>query len=158
MRLVVEIHHHHHEHSVAQLHLLAIRRELNVISQEIQDVLDRARQEHDLVKAIDLRQTAMMKQISDLLGQVKALPTGTALSDEDKAALVEAATDLDESISTLTADTTANVPLQTDAPPAVGDGTETQPVPQGQPINPDEPQADTGHAADAAAAAAAKPL
>ena len=108
----IAIHHYHH-------HSESLKGILMAISAEVQTILDQARANSVLVTSIDLRQKAMEKQISDLQAQIAALPVGTPLGADDKAALLEASGDMATSISTLTADTTANTPPAAPVAPAV---------------------------------------
>lgn len=78
------------------------------VSQEVQDVLDKAKQNGSLVQSVDLGLKALQSQVADLQSQISSISTTRALSDEDKAALVEASNDLATSISTLQSDIPAN--------------------------------------------------
>lgn len=135
----IEIHHHHHEpEGPIRTLLLTIQRELHMISAEVQAILDRAKQNSSLVQSVDLGMKALGQQVSDLKAQIAAMPVGNVLSDEDKAALTEAASNLDTSISTLKDDIPANTP------PANG---QTQALdPNGQPATGGTPQADSNAA------------
>lgn len=86
------------------------------VSQEVQDVLDKAKQNGSLVQSVDLGLKALQTQVNDLKTQINDLNTNRPLSDDDKAALVEASTDLANSITTLQSD----IPANTDAPTTGG--------------------------------------
>lgn len=100
------------------------------VSKEVQDVLDKARAAQTYRKSTDAAMQALKmqneeqaKQLADLTAKLQALPTSAPISDEDKAALIEAAGDLDaaisdqtQSIDALKTDIPANVP-----PPSVSD-------------------------------------
>lgn len=84
-------------------------RELHtMISAEVKAILDRAKQNSSLVQSVDLGMKGLSKQVADLQAQISALPAGNVLSDDDKAALSEAASDLDTAITTLQSDIPAN--------------------------------------------------
>lgn len=78
------------------------------LSKEVQQILDRARQNSSLVQSVDLGMQALSKQVSDLQAQVSAIPVGGSISQEDKDALAEATSQLDLSIATLQKDIPAN--------------------------------------------------
>lgn len=78
------------------------------ISAEVQGLLDQARVTQSLVKSVDLGLKAQGVQISDLQAQIAALKAGAPLNPDDKAALVEAASDLSDANTTLQSDIPAN--------------------------------------------------
>jgi hypothetical protein len=86
--------------------LVAMEERLMTVSAEVQAVLDDARQNKSLVQSIDLGMKALQQQVTDLQNQINN--QSPSLSDDDKAALAEAADDLSSSISTLQADIPAN--------------------------------------------------
>jgi len=94
------------------------------VSKEVQDVLDKARAAQTYRKSTDAAMQALKmqneeqaKQLADLTAKLQALPTSAPISDEDKAALIEAAGDLDSAISDQTQSIEA---LKTDIPANVG--------------------------------------
>ena len=119
-----------------------------MISAEVQNLLDKARQSETLTGSVDAGMKALLAQVADLNAKIAAIPVSQpaatppvmGLSDEDKAALLEASSSLDHSIATLQTDIPTNVPIA--------------PVPSALPVV-DVPAT---QAADSAAAAAAVPL
>jgi len=105
--MVLEIH-------IRHFYPFNLIKEIKMISAEVQALLDQAKKNTSLVASVDLGLKAEAQQIADLQAQVAALPTGTALSDEDKAAIVEATADLAASNATLQAD----IPANTESPEA----------------------------------------
>lgn len=75
------------------------------LSAEVQALLDQARSLTSVVASVDAGMKALTAQVQQLQADIKSTPS---LSDEDKAALVEATNDLTNSIATLTADIPAN--------------------------------------------------
>lgn len=130
-----------------------------MISQQVQAVLDRAKQNQSLTQSVDLGMQALSQQVATLQATIAALPVGNALSDDDKAALTEAASDLDTSIATLQKDIPANTPA------APGSQIDPNAGQAASSSNPGPAQASTDPAADASqhqadsdAASQAKPL
>lgn len=80
------------------------------LSKEVQAILDRAKQNTSLVQSVDLGMQGLSKQVADLQAQISGMQPGNVLSDEDKAALAEAASNLDTSIAMLQSDIPANTP------------------------------------------------
>lgn len=80
------------------------------ISAEVQKVLDEIKQNTSLVASVDAALKAEAAQITDLQNQIAALQAGTVLSADDKAALLQAATDLAATNTALQADVPANTP------------------------------------------------
>lgn len=113
-----ERHTHIHYHNLNEREIIRavekilspIMRKLDMISQEVQDVLDKAKQNNSLVGSVNDALTALGKQVSDLQAQINDLQTNHPLSDEDKSALVEASGDLASAITTLQTDIPANTP------------------------------------------------
>lgn len=87
-----------------------------MISKEVQAILDRAKQNSSLVASVDLGMQGLSMQVADLQAKINQLPAGNVLSDDDKAALSEAASNLDTSIATLQKD----IPANTQASSALG--------------------------------------
>lgn len=108
MKLDIHHYHHHDESGPVVAGLFVILMELKMISQEVQAILDRAKRNTSLVQSVDLGMKALSVQVTDLQAKINALPVGNKLSDEDKAALSEAASSLDTAITTLQADIPAN--------------------------------------------------
>ena len=76
------------------------------VSAEVQGLLDLAKQENTLVASIDAGMKALQAQVAALQAQIaNGVPS---LSADDKAALAETATDIQNSITTLTADIPSN--------------------------------------------------
>lgn len=146
----LHFHTHHHHHAPGSEHgadilakLAALGEQLMTISDEVQAVLDLARQNDTLVGSIDQAMKALGIQVTDLQNQLNALSANAPLSPDDKAALLEAASDLQTSIKTLQADIPTNVSA-------------VQPAPTAAPSVP--AAAADQHAADAQAASQAQPL
>ena len=78
------------------------------ISAEIQDVLDKIKANTSLVQSVDAALKAEAAQITDLQNQIAALQAGAPLSPDDKAALLQGATDLAATNAALQADVPAN--------------------------------------------------
>ena len=91
------------EHKLAHMEKM-----LMAISAEVQAVLDQIKQNTSLVASVDAALKAEAVQIKALQDQIAALQTGGVLSAEDKAALVQAATDLAATNAELQADVPAN--------------------------------------------------
>lgn len=109
------------------------------ISQEVQDLVAKVRNNSTLVASVDAGIAALRLQISNQQAQINALPVGGSLSADDKAALIQSGNELDATAVQLQNDIPANVPVPAAAPPSAA------------------PVSDT-HEADAAAASAATPL
>ena len=117
---MIERHHHFHIHGPSEREIAGIvaaaispiMSRLMTISQEVQNVLDKAKQNGSLVQSVDLGLKALQAQVGDLQKQIDSLKANQTLSDDDKAALVEAGNDLAASITTLQSD----IPANTDAP------------------------------------------
>lgn len=107
MKLDIHVHHHDATGPI-MAGISVILRELQMISPEVKAILDRAKQNTSLVQSVDIGMKGLSKQVADLQAKIDSLPVGNVLSDEDKAALVEAAGDLDGAITTLQADIPAN--------------------------------------------------
>lgn len=86
----------------------ALREKVAMISKEVQDVLDRAKQSTSLVQSVHLGMQGLQQQVSDMKAKIDSLPVGNVLGDDDKAALQEAANNLDTTINTLKSDIPAN--------------------------------------------------
>jgi hypothetical protein len=97
MNFNIHVHHHFNPSKIEE--------SLMAISAEVQALLDQARQNTSLVASVDLGLKAQAAQIADLQNQIAALP---GLSDEDRAAIVEATADLAAANATLQADIPAN--------------------------------------------------
>lgn len=110
-----------------------IREEFAMISKEVQDVLDRAKQSTSLVQSVHLGMQGLQQQVSDMKAKIDSLPAGNVLSDDDKAALQEAAGQIDNSINTLKSDIPANTSASNgpDQKPAAG-------APQGEQFQGDQ--------------------
>lgn len=67
-----------------------------MIDQEVQTALDKIRQTQSLAQSIVQADKLRDQQIADLKAQIAAIPVGTALSAEDKAALVDTANAIDD--------------------------------------------------------------
>lgn len=76
------------------------------VSTEVQNLLDLARQNSSMVVSVDAGMKALSAQVAALLVQIANQTP--SLSDDDKAALTEAAGDLQTSITTLQSDIPAN--------------------------------------------------
>lgn len=111
------------------------------LSPEVQSVLDKVRSTATLVGSVDAGVGAMRLQIADLINKLNAPPVVAALSEEDHAALVETADDLDAMAVTLQKDIPTSVPI---APAAA--------APAAAPVVPATQEEDS------AAASAATPL
>lgn len=115
----------------------AIFRELNMVSAEIQKVLDKARESTNLVQSVHLGMQGLQQQVADMKAKIDSLPTGNVLGDDDKAALQEAAGQLDNTINMLKSDIPANTDQALDPTgnPATGqtpqpqDGNTARPLP-----------------------------
>lgn len=136
------------------------------VSTEIQAVLDRAKQNTSLVASVDLGMKGLSMQVADLQAKINALPAGNVLSDDDKAALSEAASNLDTAIVTLQKDIPANTPGQPkDAGAQLGGQQASGGAPQADqaPSNPtgataQEPQGSQAPQPDGTGDTTAKPL
>ena len=91
------------EHKLAHMEKM-----LMAISAEVQKVIDDITANTSLVKSVDAALKLQGTQITDLQAQIAALQAGSVLSAEDKAALVQAASDLEATNTTLQADVPAN--------------------------------------------------
>lgn len=111
MHFDFHIHHHHNP---------SLEKQIMAISSEVQTALDKIRQTQSLVASVDAGLKLQSQQIADLKAQIAALPTATPLSDEDKAALVEAGNDLDAINAKLQADIPANATVTPAAPQLAG--------------------------------------
>lgn len=85
-----------------------IREEFAMISKEVQDVLDRAKQSTSLVQSVHLGMEGLKQQVADMKAKIDSMPAGNVLSDDDKAALQEATGQLDNTINALKSDIPAN--------------------------------------------------
>lgn len=97
----INITHHHHYEQNPHLEKL-----LMTVSTEVQNLLDLARQNSSMVVSVDAGMKALSAQVAALLAQIANQTP--SLSDDDKAALTEAAGDLQTSITTLQSDIPAN--------------------------------------------------
>lgn len=88
--------------------LANIARKIDMISAEVQKILDQAKQNTSLVKSVDLGLKGLQAQVAEMQARIDALPSGNVLSDDDKAALAEASNELASSITTLQSDIPAN--------------------------------------------------
>lgn len=85
------------------------QRNISMISAEVQKILNQARESSSLVQSVHLGMQGLGKQVADLQAKIDSLPVGNVLGDDDKAALQEAASQLDSTINTLRSDIPANV-------------------------------------------------
>lgn len=85
---------------------------ISMISSEIQKILDQARQSSSLVQSVHLGMQGLQQQVADMKAKINSMPAGNVLSDEDKAALQEAAGQLDNTINMLKSDIPANIGAQ----------------------------------------------
>lgn len=141
-----------------------------MLSKEVQDLVDRARQASEMIKSVDAGMAALRKQNEEMKAKIEEIssqppapvpaqpaPDGSAptqpavvysLSDEDKAALLDVAKGFDDAIESLKDDIPANV--QPPTPPLEDVGQPAQEQPQvADPVT---------HAQDAEAASQAQPL
>lgn len=115
---------HYHFHTLNEREIVqAVRHAISplmekvmAVSQEVQGLLDQAKQNNTLVKSVDTGLKALQAQARDLEQQIADLKANAPLSADDKAALVEASTDMAESITTLQSDIPANTPEAGGAP------------------------------------------
>lgn len=92
------------------------------LSKEVQAILERAKQNTSLVQSVDLGMKGLSKQVGELQATISGMQPGNVLSDEDKAALAEAASNLDTSIAMLQSD----IPANTQADPTANQPGNTQ--------------------------------
>jgi hypothetical protein len=117
-----EIHMHYHGLNVREIaHALRealspIARKLEMISAEVQAVLDKAAENETLVGSVAEGMNALKIQVGDLQKQIDDLKANQTLSDEDKAALATAAGDLGDAINILRQNIPANTPQEGEAP------------------------------------------
>ncbi len=114
-----DIHIHHHMDPEQRALLLDIREGLIMISAEVQAMLDKARESATLVASVDAGMSALRMQLDEQGKKIDALqvaaaatpttPAVSGISAEDKAALLEGASILDTTISTLQRDIPTNV-------------------------------------------------
>ena len=103
---------------VRAINLLASIYEVTMtVSAQVQTVLDLARSNSTLVTSVDAGMKALMLLVTDLKNQIANQTP--SLSDDDKAALVSTATEIQNSISILSADIPSGTPQAGSAPPAV---------------------------------------
>ena len=83
---------------------------LMAISKEVQDQVDRVKELKDIIQSVDQGFKALAAQVADLQSKLAAVPVApaAAMSEEDKAALVQSATDTQGLIDTLKTDIPAN--------------------------------------------------
>lgn len=144
--------------------------ELQMIDQEVQTALDKIRQTQSLAQSIVAADKLRDQQIADLKAQIAAIPVGTALSAEDKAALVDTANAIDDVNAALASAIPANTNIGSGSvgvPPASSDETNPDGSPKPQPLagTGDQPQmpgvpvaAPAAPAPAAAASTTASPL
>jgi chromosome segregation ATPase len=107
------------------------RNTLMALSKEVQDQADRTKELKDIVQSVDQGMKALAAQVSDLTSKLAAVPTAPAqaMSDEDKAALVQSANDTQDLINTLKSDIPANTAATSDqTPPSTPSDQGTPPV------------------------------
>lgn len=111
-----DIHIHYHglnEREVVETfgrHLSPIARKIDMISQEVQEVLDKAKKNETVVGSLKQAMDGLKTLTGDLQRQIEDLKTNRPLSEEDKAALLEASTDLSDAIGIAESAIPANVP------------------------------------------------
>jgi hypothetical protein len=86
------------------------------VSPEVQSLLDLAKQNTSVIASLDLAMKALNQQVADLKNQIAT--QSPSLSVDDKAALTQAASELQNSISTAQADIPANTGAVPQADPA----------------------------------------
>lgn len=104
-------HHHNIDGTLGRLMLDALEaiiKEIRMLQPEVQALMDQAKKSTDIEKSIDSGIKAIQAQVTDLQAQVAALQAGQVLSDEDKAALTTATSDLAASSAQLQTDIPAN--------------------------------------------------
>ena len=104
---------------------------LMAISKEVQDQVDRTKELKDIIQSVDQGMKALAAQVSDLTAKLAAVPTAPAqaMSDEDKAALVQSANDTQDLINTLKSDIPANTTTSDQTPPSTPSDQGTPQVP-----------------------------
>ena len=103
---------------VRAINMLATIYEVTMtVSAQVQQVLDLAKSNTTVVASVDAGMKALMLQVTDLKNQIATQTP--SLSDDDKAALTSTATELQNSISTLSADIPTGTPQAPSAPPPV---------------------------------------
>lgn len=102
----------------------AILEKLDMISQEVQANLDQARALTTVVGSVNSGMQALTKLVSDLQDQIRN--QAPSLSADDKAALLESTTDMQDSITTLKAGIPANTSVDPVNPPVT---TPVEPIP-----------------------------
>lgn len=115
----IDIHLHFYPEPKFDVTGLAIFRELNMVSAEIQKILDQARESTSLVQSVHLGMQGLKQQVADMKAKIDSLPAGNVLGDDDKAALQEAAGQLDNTINMLKSDIPANT-VADDGTPSTG--------------------------------------
>lgn len=103
------IHHHHHHDSKLEPIIMAI-------SKEVQEVLDKAKQNETLVGSLTTAFQGLKDQVSTLQATIDDLKVNAPLSEDDKAALVEASTDLTDALNLAQAAIPANTPQEGEVP------------------------------------------
>lgn len=145
---------------VERMQASIIREIRTMITPQIQDALDRIRQTQSLVHSVKQASDLQTAKIGELTAKVTELQAkvdaGGAITSDDLSAVAEIASDADQINAELQSAIPANTgPGPADAPPSAP----AAPPPSDAPPSaaPDLSN-DSQHAADAAAAAAAKPL
>lgn len=137
MPLIVHnnFHQHHTHHYPAgvieqlqdmQTKLDSLLKGMNMISPEVQALLDQAKNSSDVLKSIDTHYNALAVMVGQLQTTIASLQAGSVLSDADKATLSAQVSDLANASSTASADITKNTPLEGGAIAAAS--TEQKPV------------------------------
>lgn len=114
----MERHHHTHFHGLNEREVVEaigkllspIARKIDMISAEVQEVLDKAKKNESLVGSLKQAMDGLKTMTGDLQKQIEDLKTNRPLSEEDKAALLEASTDLSDAIGIAESAIPANVP------------------------------------------------
>jgi hypothetical protein len=87
--------HRHDAESRQQRQINNLERIAVMLDREVQDAVDKIHKTQSLTDSLVAADVLRDKQIADLKAQIAAIPAGTALSDEDKAALLEATNNID---------------------------------------------------------------
>jgi hypothetical protein len=97
---------------------LGTRDDIMALSKQVQDLLDRSKQESDMIKSMATSMKALLQQSADMQAKLDRVPVAPepAMSQEDKDALTEIASDMDTAILT------AQQVIPQNLSPAAGNG------------------------------------
>lgn len=100
------------------LMLASIHKDMKMISQEVQALIDQSAKARDVLSAMDVRFKAMNIQMGTLQATINQLRAGAVLSDAEKQQVVTLTGELAANVSNAQADILANTNADPTAPPA----------------------------------------